>query len=556
MYDRTALPLVLDPRLPDLHLNRGDGDCGCAIGLPKVLSARTATGSFDCDCACASDLPTVLSVPTAAGTFDCDCACALDLPTTLSRPSPAHSFDCDCACALDLRHEPLGRLAAHFGATAWTRQGQAFPIPLEGGWQAYFNPAGPVGLTVLNAEAQQVPAARLPGMPAAVVRNAVEELAQVGLLHPMAVSSVPPAQPVTLSAWLHITEACSLNCPYCYVHKQPRTMSVEVGRQAVDRLVEMAGRHGYRTLKFKYAGGEPTLNLPLIRTLHARAARRAAEAGLALEEVILSNGVGVTDAVLGAVADAGMRLMVSLDGDQAAHDRMRARQDGGSTYAAVVGTVERAIKRGLQPNISITLTALNLEGASAAVAFALERHLPFNLNFYRECAMADPTRTPSPLAPSPAQLVEAMLGILNLIRAYPTYPLPLTGILDRTRFDVPHQHPCAAGRDYVVVDTEGRVSACQMLLEEPWASLADEDPLDAIRRQGERIFQAADEQSDCHTCLWRMVCSGGCPLMRGTALHDRYCQVYRILLPELVRLEACRLMASLVQDTDFHGLHG
>jgi uncharacterized protein len=343
-----------------------------------------------------------------------------------------------------------------------------------------------------------------------------------------------------------------LNCPYCYVNKQAKAMSLEVGRQAVDRLVEVAGRHGYHSLKLKYAGGEPTLNFPLIRTLHACAASRAAEAGLALEEVILSNGVGMTDAVLDAVAQAGMRLMISLDGDQATHDRVRARWDGGGTYAAVVHAVERAVERGLQPTISITLTALNLDGASAAVAFALERDLPFNLNFYRECAVADSAGMPSLLVPNPGRLVETMLGIFDLIRACPTYPLSLTGILDRTRLDVPHQHPCSAGRDYLVVDTEGRVSACQMLLEEPWASLADKDPLDSIRQRGERIFRPVDRQSDCYSCPWRMACSGGCPLMRGTALHDWYCQVYQTLLPELVRLEGNRLIASLVKDTDFH----
>jgi len=95
----------------------------------------------------------------------------------------------------------------------------------------------------------------------------------------------------------------------------------------------------------------------------------------------------------------------------------------------------------------------------------------------------------------------------------------------------------------VVVTAEGRASACQMLLEEPWASLADDDPLDTIRQHGERIFQPVDRQSDCHACPWRTACSGGCPLMRGTVLHDWYCQVYRILLPELVRLEASRLIA-------------
>jgi uncharacterized protein len=248
--------------------------------------------------------------------------------------------------------------------------------------------------------------------------------------------------------------------------------------------------------------------------------------------------------MLDFVVQAGMRLMVSLDGGPDTHDRLRARPDGRSTYTAVSGTVERAMERGLRPNISITLTALNLGGAAEAVAFALERDLPFNLNFYRTCPPANGEGFPGPLRAGSTELVEAMREILAVVRAHPTYPLPLTAILDRTRLDIPHQHACSAGQDYIVVSTTGQVSACQMLLEEPWSHLADEDPLGAVRQRGAKLFQGVDADPDCRACPWRAACAGGCPLLRHTALHDDYCQVYRALFPELIRLEANRLIAT------------
>jgi uncharacterized protein len=303
----------------------------------------------------------------------------------------------------------------------------------------------------------------------------------------------------------------------------------------------MASRDGYSTLKLKYAGGEPTLNFSVIRAIHAHAAHRTEEAGLALQEVVLTNGVGVTDEMLDFMASTGIRLMVSLDGGPEAHDRVRARRNGQSTHTAVVDTVKRAMARGLQPDISITLTALNVEGVVEATAFALERGLPFSLNFYRECSPG--AGAPSPLAPDPDQLVTAVQKVFALVRMYPDYPVPLAGILDRTRLDVPHHYPCSAGRDYVAVDTNGQVSACQMLLKTPWADMMDEDPLTTIRSRGTSIFKPVEERPGCRTCLWRAACSGGCPLMRQNVLHERYCQVYRTLLPELVCLEADRLIA-------------
>jgi len=264
---------------------------------------------------------------------------------------------------------------------------------------------------------------------------------------------------------------------------------------------------------------------------------RTVEAGLSLEEVILTNGVEITDRMLDMMAGEGMGLMVSLDGGCETHDRLRTGRNGQSTHAAVVDTVERAMDRGLRPDISITLTALNLEGVPEAAAFALERDLPFSLNFYRECSTAQVSQ------PEPAELVDTVLKVFDVVEEYPAYSLPLSGILDRVRLDVPHRYACAAGRDYVTVDLQGELAACQMLLGEPWCHLAEEDPLAEIQQRGAAVFKAVDERPDCKYCLWQMACGGGCPLLWGSALHHTHCRVYQILLPSLARLEARRLIA-------------
>ncbi|MCL7455226.1 MAG: radical SAM protein, partial [Anaerolineae bacterium] len=348
----------------------------------------------------------------------------------------------------------------------------------------------------------------------------------------------------TLSAWLHLTEDCNLRCPYCYVDRGSRSMGERVGRRAVDRLLEWAAAGGYRVLKLKYAGGEPTLRFDLIRSLHERAARGAARAGLALEEVILTNGVDLTQEMLAFAAWAEMRLMVSLDGGPLGHDRLRGRPDGRSTHAAVVDGVERAIACGLRPNISITLTSINLDDFGQAVAFALARDLPFNLNFYRPCVAGPGGVLPSSLVPEPERMVKRVLAAFDLVAHAPDYPWPLGGILDRVQIGAPHAYPCSAGRDYLAVDTQGRVAACQMLLGNPWSDLRAVDPLDTVRRKGEILFQPAADRVGCWDCRWQAACAGGCPLLRDTPLHAAYCGVYRALLPHLIRLEAKRLIAA------------
>ncbi|MDD3825888.1 MAG: radical SAM protein [Anaerolineae bacterium] len=465
----------------------------------------------------------------------------------------AHLAHCDCACVLE---PPLGPVAPSLSGP-WTTDTRTVSVDLKQEWRAYFNPRGPVGVAVLNRAAQRllsqfepsvVPdrlAGQLPDIPEPALQQVVTDLAAIGLIQPLEGQAPAPCSSTTLSAWLHVTEACNLACPYCYVSKSPRAMSFDLARHAATRLVEMAQRYGYRKLRLKYAGGEPTLHFGLVREVHGQASYQAEQADIELEEVLLTNGASVADEVLDTIAAADMRLMVSLDGGPAAHDRLRMRREGDGTFGAVVSTIDRALARGLVPDISITITSLNLDGVAGAARVALERNLPFNLNFYRECTPAGKQgrREVETLAPPPGRLVAVILDLFDLVRQFPAYPHPLSGILDRARLDLPHDGACSAGSDYLVVGVRGAIAGCQMLLGSPWANLSDEDPLDAVRKQGRLIFQQPGEGSDCARCTWRRACGGGCPLLRGSDLHDRYCAVYRALFPELLRLEGERLLA-------------
>ena len=467
----------------------------------------------------------------------------------------AHAGQCDCgpACVLDLPHHA----ATLPPAEPWITQMPLYPISSQGEWQVAFNPAGPVGVVALNAAARRVLAAfeiptcvdglpaRLLDLPAATVQETAYTLAQAGLLRPLVLPSTQPAISSILSAWLHVSEACNLHCPYCYVPNRPRTATPAMGHQAVARLVDLAVRHRYTALQIKYAGGEPTLNLPVVWATHNHAVRRTAETGLELKEVLLTNGVDLSDETLVLIAKAGMRLVISLDGGPAAHSQTRNRSDGSQTYDSVVSAVDRALAHGLRVEISITLTALNLDGVPDAVAFALSRHLPFSLNFYRECHTGQKMARAilSHLQPDPDLLIQVVGQALALAGQHPSYPLPFTGILDRARLDLPHYYPCSAGRDYLAIDPRGRVAACQMLLEEPWTDLEDADPLTTVRRRDQDTFKSVLDRPDCRYCQWQTACGGGCPLLRETPLHNSYCRVYRTLLPELVRLEGKRLFA-------------
>ena len=458
--------------------------------------------------------------------------------------------DCDCSCGIEY---PLREaLAFPLWKGQWQAVAPAFTQSLAGGeWQVHYTPTATVPIVAMNGAAHYLWAQlREPqaverlehatGFSLPEVQRALEAMAQAGVIRPWGapLATAPMEQRVsTLTAWLYLTQQCNLRCPYCYVPHRGARMSKETAKAAVAKLIETASRHSYSTLRIKYAGGEPLLNFSVLLAVHDAAKRLAKASGLKLEEVILTNGVLWDEEKLDFVAGEGLSLGLSLDGDEASHNRMRILPDGRGTFREVIHTLDGALRRGITLSLSITVTAWNLDGVKDAVTIAMERGLPFNLNFVR-------ARNPRSWVPQAEPLADALRSAFDIMEQHlASYPRPLTHVLDRSRFDFPHVRPCAAGRDYLAIRPDGGVAACQMEVEHPLSTIAAEDPLREVRLGSREHFEpTVDDLPECSQCPWRYVCAGGCPLLRGTDIHRQYCSVYRQFYPELVRLEGLRLL--------------
>jgi uncharacterized protein len=351
--------------------------------------------------------------------------------------------------------------------------------------------------------------------------------------------------PETLVAWIHTTRACNLRCAYCYLDAAPETMSAEVGARAVDAVFRSAVEHHMSGVKLKYAGGEPTLAFPLITHLHRRATELAQERALALDGVVISNGVAISDEVFAATRALGLRLAISLDGLDAHHDCQRRMSDGSGSFAAVSSTIDRALSRGIVPDISVTITARSLPGLPALTRWLLERDLPFRFEFYRQRAASTPQND---LRPDEARTIETMRAVYGIIEANLPRRSLLASLLDRTNLAWPHARACGAGVNYVAIDPRGRIAACQMDLDHTITSVDVDDPLaDLSADQAGFQNPPVGEKSDCRECQWRYWCGGGCPLEshRATGRWDAqspYCAIYQALFPEVLRLEGLRLL--------------
>lgn len=478
-----------------------------------------------------------------------DCACAVSSAV----PSPGSTAAAPDSAAADGPDAPSRWINAR-----WIRASATREFPVISGYTGAFNPAGDGGVVVLNGLARQlfgrldVPATLdeirvgLP-LPHEDVTAVMERLAQVGVIHPVGHLPRPKSSdPGMLTAWLHVSNACNLRCTYCYVHKTTAGMDERTGRASVDAVLKAAEQHGFKTVKLKYAGGEASLNVQLVLALDGYARERAAERGLDFEATLLSNGVALPTAFTRALAAAGVRIMISMDGVGAAHDAQRPTIAGKPSFRSVVRTIDRLCAEGWPPHLSITITGRSASAAADAVRFALDRDLTFSLNFFRDndCATGI-----GGLEYGDQEMIAGLTAAFAVIEERPPRWSVLGAVLDRGQLLRPHQRPCGVGQDYVVISHDGGVAKCHMEIERTLGDVFRDDPLDLVRRDTRTTLNLlADEKEGCRDCTWKHWCAGGCPVatFRATGRYDvksPNCAIYQAIYPQALRLEALRLLA-------------
>ena len=378
------------------------------------------------------------------------------------------------------------------------------------------------------------------------IEGVVTQLRRAGLIQRPGAPAAPSfGESGTLTAWLHVSNACNLACPYCYVHKSAEAMDERTGMAAVDAVLKSAQAHGFRAVKLKYAGGEASLNKKLVLQLDSYARVGAAERGLALDASLLSNGVALSAAFVDALKDAGVRIMISLDGVGRDHDAQRPTVAGKPSFRSVEKTIGRLLAQHHPPHLSITITSRNAAGTAEAVQFALDRGLTFSLNFFRD---NDCAADHDDLQYTDRQMIDGLLAAFTVIREnLPPWSV-LGSVLDRGQLLEPRQRPCGVGHDYVVIDQAGKVAKCHMEIERTLGDVFHDDPLRLVRDDTKTTLNLlVDEKEGCRDCTWRYWCSGGCPVatFRATGRYDiksPNCAIYKAIYPEALRLEGLRLL--------------
>ncbi|MEU9503768.1 FxsB family cyclophane-forming radical SAM/SPASM peptide maturase [Streptomyces sp. NPDC048196] len=214
---------------------------------------------------------------------------------------------------------------------------------------------------------------------------------------------------------LKVHSRCNLACTYCYIYagpdrswrERPRTVPAATVRQTALRIAEHARTHRLREIRVDLHGGEPLLTGPGPLLDQAAAVRAALPAGCTAHFGVQTNGTLLTPDTVDALAGAGFRIGLSLDGGTPGLNRRRLDHAGRPSWPAVSRAVALLRGRpevfaGILCTIDATADPAEVYGSLRALDAPMLDFLLPHANWSSPPPATLPAGAPRPVAPGPA----------------------------------------------------------------------------------------------------------------------------------------------------------
>ena len=388
----------------------------------------------------------------------------------------------------------------------------------------------------------------------------VAQLEQAGKLFtpdtfaPMAGELKQKTAGVVKALCLHVAHTCNLNCSYCFAsqgkyHGERAVMSFEVGKRALDFLVENSGSR--KNLEVDFFGGEPLMNFQVVKDLVAYARSIEKEKGKNFRFTLTTNGVQIDQDVIDFVNRECSNVVLSLDGRKEVHDRFRVDYAGNGSWEKIVPKFQELVKArgGKDYYMRGTFTHANPD-------FLKDIQQMLDLGFTElsmepvVCAPGDP----SELTPEDLEIVKEQyekLAELMIERrkagkpfTFYHYMIDLTGgpcIYKRIS-------GCGSGTEYMAVTPWGDLYPCHQFVGEDAYCLGNIwDGVTNLDKQQEFAQCNVYARPDCQDCWAKLYCSGGCAAnafhatgsVRG--VYKPGCELFKKRMECAIMVEASRL---------------
>ncbi len=390
----------------------------------------------------------------------------------------------------------------------------------------------------------------------------IAELKEAGKLftpdnfEPMADKLKAKTAGVVKALCLHIAHTCNLNCSYCFAsqghyHGERAVMSYEVGKRALDFLIENSGTR--RNLEVDFFGGEPLLNFEVVKDLVKYARSIEKEKGKNFRFTLTTNGVLIDDDVIDFANREMSNVVLSLDGRKEIHDRFRVDYSGKGSFDKIVPKFQKLVEARDGKNYYMrgTFTHANPD-------FLEDIKVMLDLGFNElsmepvVCAAGDPSELTDEdiktVCEQYEKLAELMLERHRAGRPFTFYHymIDLKGgpcIYKRIS-------GCGSGTEYMAVTPWGDLYPCHQFVGDEKYRLGD-IYVGVTNKEKQAEFASCNvyAKEECRDCWAKLYCSGGCAANAYhatgsvTGIYKKGCELFK------KRME-CAIMLAIAKELE------
>jgi uncharacterized protein len=318
---------------------------------------------------------------------------------------------------------------------------------------------------------------------------------------------------------LLLAQTCNMACPYCYgqagAYAGSGLMNAETARKAVDWL--MANSNNKKIVHLGFFGGEPLLNLPVLKETVSYAKEQAARHGKEVLFGITTNATLVDDEIVSYLKQEKIEPLVSCDGPAEIHDRQRPFQNGTPSHSSVVAGARRLqiafpkvmaratlcgdtdpyiVRRGLEEagfaHCSLTLASpVLLDGAGADEDPAARDAATGRMLAYRR------------------QEVKEVFAVIAGRCIDPEQPPEGLALLSDLATGVKRHTGCGIGRGVRAISVDGGIYPCHRFVgvADTWMGNLDRYKAEGLNEYHRAVVENLPE---CRSCWARYFCGGGC----------------------------------------------
>ncbi|WP_069931581.1 PapB family radical SAM/SPASM ranthipeptide maturase [Streptomyces agglomeratus] len=313
---------------------------------------------------------------------------------------------------------------------------------------------------------------------------------------------------------LQVTDACNLACSYCYFYKKdPVALTHEIIDRSLDLLDRECGESS-ADWHVNLFGGEPTLRPDLIRYICSNVRSRAESRGKNVSFSMTTNGTRFDQRLLDLTTEFEISTMLSLDGNQKAHDKFRQYQDGRGSFDQIVAHLEW-LKAAPHFKVRLTISPLTVE----FLAESLEDLVELGITNIATSQVMEQEWSPEHLTTFAEQWQR--VGALYIRERLKGNTLTIKGLKGRETQEplevckAPSQFGCGAATTFVFVNCFGDLYPCHR-----YPGYFDKSPhvrlgsvftgIDEVKRLHYVMANLASSKKGCHSFVSSTQSKGAC----------------------------------------------